>query len=961
MPNVVRQDIVQIMFETNIKELTKLNKEVDDLRKTLLGGLGDESFEDLKKNADKAGDGLDDVKKNADKVKASLKAMADKGATAAFNGLKKIAGISFKALAVGIGAAATGIGALVAKSTQAFADFEQLKGGVETLFGAGGMTLEEYAKSVNKSTSEARGQYDKLISAQNAVLTNANNGYKDAGLSANEYMETVTSFSASLISSLGNDTQKAADYAHTAIVDMSDNANKMGTDMGMIQNAYQGFAKQNYTMLDNLKLGYGGTKTEMERLIKDAAKLDKSVDANSMSFANIVKAIHAVQDNMGITGTTQKEAEKTVTGSLNAMKASWGNLLAAIGSGENLDQCFENMIASAETFAGNLMPVVERALSGMGTVIEKLAPVVAKKLPGILEDVLPSLISAAGTLIGALVKELPGIIKARIPAVKEAAAQIVKALYEAFTGKEMSDDAFEGIKSAIDGLISTAKVAIPVIFGLATAFKAYKFGKGVVSGIKTFAGSIKNIASKASGGLGSKLSQTATGMTQTGNAAKTNSTKMLSAAKAFLMIAAAVVLVAVGFAILSYSAIALANAGWPAIAVMFGLVVALAALGFGMMLMLKSLSTVSATVMPAALAMLVLGGAVILIAAGFTLLAYAATMVASAGGGAIAVLFGLIAAIAGLMVLMAVLGPYLTAGAVGMLAFGAAILMVGAGALLASVGIAIIAQQLPIISQYGMQGALAIVALGAALVVFAVGATAAGIAMLPLSLGLAAVTLALLPLTVAMTALMAVFLVLAPKALTFAVALKTVESIAKNSSTKMVKSITKSLKKIVSAIRKTDLESAGKQMLNGLIRGMNAKRKSAISTARSIAQAINREYAKVQKIKSPSRVWDDFGSYQIQGDINGMKRNIPQLKSTVQEVGEASIPYAGKYTPENSMSTYSSTRRTEYNTYAPQFNFTASGTSDDRAMLRKMKRMFEQSWADMMAGYESKMPRTQEV
>ena len=211
------------------------------------------------------------------------------------------------AVAAGTTAAAT----LVKKSVEGYATFEQMVGGVETLFGAGGQSMEEYAQSTGKTVGEIESKYNSLMTAQTTVLNNANNAYKTAGLSANGYMETVTSFSASLIQSLGGDTEKAASYANRAIIDMSDNSNKLGSNMRDIQNAYQGFAKQNYTMLDNLKLGYGGTQEEMKRLIKDASqmtdvqqKLGVTVDESSLSFGNIVNAISVMQESLGIAGTT---------------------------------------------------------------------------------------------------------------------------------------------------------------------------------------------------------------------------------------------------------------------------------------------------------------------------------------------------------------------------------------------------------------------------------------------------------------------------------------------------------------------------------------------------------------------------------------------------------------------------------------------------------------------------------
>lgn len=194
----------------------------------------------------------------------------------------------------------------------------------------------------------------------NTVIANAKKAYKTAGMSANEYMENVTSFSASLIKSLDGDTTKAAKAADTAMIDMSDNANKMGTDIGAIQNAYQGFAKQNYTMLDNLKLGYGGTKTEMERLLQDASKISgQKYDMSNLS--DVYEAIHVVQNEFGITGTTAEEASETISGSFGSLKAAFSDLMGNLALGQDVAPAMQNLINSAVTFlAGNLLPAIGR-------------------------------------------------------------------------------------------------------------------------------------------------------------------------------------------------------------------------------------------------------------------------------------------------------------------------------------------------------------------------------------------------------------------------------------------------------------------------------------------------------------------------------------------------------------------------------------------------------------------------
>ena len=311
-----------------------------------------------------------------------------------------------KGLAVAGAAAATAVTALVSKSVGAFSDYEQLTGGVETLFGAGGRSVEEYAQSVGKSVSDIQGKYDSLMSAQNVVLENANKAYMTAGMSANEYMDTVTGFSASLISSLGGDTNKAADYANSALVDMSDNANKMGTDMESIKNAYQGFAKQNYTMLDNLKLGYGGTQEEMKRLLSDAEKLTgQRYDISS--FADITQAIHAIQTQMDITGTTAKEASTTISGSWGSLKAAFENTLVGLTTGgEMFDQSLDALVDSAKTFGQNVIPAITGALSGVGYLIDGLAPTIGEVIPPLINDLAPTLANSAASLISSLVNGL---------------------------------------------------------------------------------------------------------------------------------------------------------------------------------------------------------------------------------------------------------------------------------------------------------------------------------------------------------------------------------------------------------------------------------------------------------------------------------------------------------------------------------------------------------------------------
>ena len=305
-----------------------------------------------------------------------------------------------------VGAATTAIGAITKEAIESYADYEQLVGGVETLFGAGGKTLEEYAASVGKTVEDASVEYANLMNAQDRVMEHAQEAYKTAGMSANEYMETVTGFSASLISSLGGDTVAAAEYADLAITDMSDNANKMGTSMESIQNAYQGFAKQNYTMLDNQKLGYGGTQDEMLRLVNDAAKLDSAIAKNNLSFANIVQAIHVVQDQMGITGTTAQEASRTISGSIGAMKSAWANLVTGIADeNANMEELIDNLIwtlvgdDSGGGVINNILPRIEQSLEGVGKLVDKMVPIIVEKVPTIVNEWLPKILQSGISMV----------------------------------------------------------------------------------------------------------------------------------------------------------------------------------------------------------------------------------------------------------------------------------------------------------------------------------------------------------------------------------------------------------------------------------------------------------------------------------------------------------------------------------------------------------------------------------
>ena len=351
-----------------------------------------------------------------------------------------------KVAVAGVAAGATAIGALGTKAVSAYADYEQLVGGVETLF----------------------------KDSQDQVMDYANNAYKTAGLSANEYMETVTSFSAALLQSLDGDTSAAADKANLAITDMSDNANKMGTDMASIQNAYQGFAKSNYTMLDNLKLGYGGTKAEMERLLADAEKIS-GIKYEISSYADIVDAIHVVQTEMGITGTTAEEAASTIQGSFGMMKSAWQNLVTGMADpDQDLGVLVGNFTDSVVIAGNNLIPRIQELLPRIVEATTSLIGTVSEQLPAILGTVLPSLVEGATNLVTGLMAALPSVLSVLAEVAPTVINTLVPALIELLpqitqTGIDVIVSLAQGIADALPHLIPAATDAIIKIVEVLTS------------------------------------------------------------------------------------------------------------------------------------------------------------------------------------------------------------------------------------------------------------------------------------------------------------------------------------------------------------------------------------------------------------------------------------------------------------------------------------------------------------
>ncbi len=413
-----------------------------------------------------------------------------KGFTTGLDTVKKTAtsafSVSTKAVTAITGAMAAGLTAATTQSVKAYADYEQLVGGVETLFKESESTVLEYA----------------------------NIAYKTAGLSANAYMDTVTSFSASLLQSLDGDTAAAATKADRAITDMADNANKMGTNMRDIQNAYQGFAKQNYTMLDNLKLGYGGTKEEMERLIATANEINAqqgiATSYSIDSFADIVDAIHVVQENLDITGTTAKEASTTIQGSIASLGAAWENFLTGMADpDQDFDTLLNNLIDSALTAADNLIPRIVETTPRLVDGLTQIATNLSGYLPGILQELLPSILDGTQALLDSVSAALPDLIGMAVdiaPQMIDFAVQLIGALAQGIidnlpqlltAAEEIADTILDGIGDlcpALDPITDAIKVLldnldkiIPVVISLTAAFVAWKIAisiVGLINGVK---------------------------------------------------------------------------------------------------------------------------------------------------------------------------------------------------------------------------------------------------------------------------------------------------------------------------------------------------------------------------------------------------------------------------------------------------------------------------------------------
>lgn len=396
---------------------------------------------------------------DSSEYESDLKKQAESGGKLA--GAWGKVGKAVKVGAVAIGAATAAVGALTKKSVSAYAEFEQLKGGVEKLYG----------------------------SAADELMGYANEAYKTSGMSANKYMEQATSFSAALINSLGGDQSKAAKQTDVAMRAISDNFNTFGGDIQNVQNAFQGFAKQNYTMLDNLRLGYGGTKSEMERLISDANEYAQTIgmagDLSIDSFSDIVTAIDLVQQKQGIAGTTAKEAATTIEGSLNMTKAAWDNLITGLANPKaDMGQLMDNLIIAivgdkeGTGLLNQLIPAVQRAVEGIGKFIQAAVPALADKLPALIQSFLPVIVQSAVTLVTSLIQALPNILTALVDMLPSLVQTVLTSLIDAIVTVTPQ------LLSAIWQMLKTAVTAFGKIKWTDLGLKAFNKVKDGIESVK---------------------------------------------------------------------------------------------------------------------------------------------------------------------------------------------------------------------------------------------------------------------------------------------------------------------------------------------------------------------------------------------------------------------------------------------------------------------------------------------
>lgn len=596
------------------------------------------------------------------------------------------------------------------------AKLQQSFGGIDTLYKGAEDTMKQYA-----TTAAA------------------------AGISANTYAEQAVSFGASLKQALGGDAVKAAESANKAIMAMADNSAKMGTDIGSIQMAYQGFAKGNYTMLDNLRLGYGGTQQEMQRLLKDASKLEKAMgkkfDINN--FADVVEAIDLVQQELGVAGVAAKEAETTFSGSFSAMKASASNFLANLSLGEDIGPSLKTLISTTSTFLlGNFVPMVGNIMRQLPQAIEVAIAEAGPKIEqgfrslfagigvddgafDVIKDTFRDVVVTIQSLFGELTSEGNGF-KDLLQGISNVITFVNVVIQELARGFQFVLDSFAdtgAINSAYSAFKDLYEAAIEVAQNLGEAIPWEMIGTAVgqiVNGISTLVSWFSKLAQSISPEIWQTLIVGVTSFVVALKGLETGLSVAKGLKSAFDFGKNLVSLIS---NTLSLTAAQATNAA------------ASTAMSAGNTAVGTSAGAAASSVLKLGAGLLMVGAGVLLAATGIYLLVQAAIQLSSAGAGAILTMVGMAVGIAALAAVFAFLGPALTAGAVGILAFGAAIALIGVGVYAASVGLALLAVQLPVISTYGLSASIALAALGASMLVLGAGALVAGAGLLVLGAG----------------------------------------------------------------------------------------------------------------------------------------------------------------------------------------------------------------------------------
>lgn len=596
------------------------------------------------------------------------------------------------------------------------AKLQQSFGGIDTLYKGAEDTMKQYATTA-----------------------------ASAGISANTYAEQAVSFGASLKQALGGDAVKAAESANKAIMAMADNSAKMGTDIGSIQMAYQGFAKGNYTMLDNLRLGYGGTQQEMQRLLKDASKLEKAMgkkfDINN--FADVVEAIDLVQQELGVAGVAAKEAETTFSGSFSAMKASASNFLANLSLGEDIGLSLKTLISTTSTFLlGNFVPMVGNIMRQLPNAIEVAIAEAGPKIEqgfrslfagigvddgafDVIKDTFRDVVVTIQSLFGELTSEGNGF-KDLLQGISNVITFVNAVIQELARGFQFVIESFADtgvINSAYSAFKDLSGAAVEVAKNLGEAIPWNTIGS-IAGQVVNFISLLVSWFSKLAQSIGPEVWQTLiVGVTSFAVALKGIKTGLAVAKGVKSAFDFGKNLVSLISNTLSLTAAQATNAA------------ASTAMSAGNTAVGTSAGAAASSVLKLGAGLLMVGAGVLLAATGIYLLVQAAIQLSSAGAGAILTMVGMAVGIAALAAVFAFLGPALTAGAVGILAFGAAIALIGVGVYAASVGLALLAVQLPVISEYGLTSSIALIALGASMLVLGAGALVAGAGLLVLGAG----------------------------------------------------------------------------------------------------------------------------------------------------------------------------------------------------------------------------------